>query len=192
MVADPTVLAALRAWLKQNPSYAYTAVAVERSPAGSDVAATLRVTVDGPAHTETVHVERGNGAGTDIRWSGGTGVEVRGPGLLHVVNVRMDVRDARILSPRGNDVRTADFARIVGCYAANLPSVRVVSSAPHAEVIALSASAGVRCGDEYGDGDAVSEDRLTFDPADGQPLLRERLSGGTVVERWTISGLAGS
>jgi hypothetical protein len=37
----------------------------------------------------------------------------------------------------------------------------------------------------------VTEDRLTFDPVDGRPLMRERLSGGTVVERWTIAGLAG-
>ncbi len=191
MAADLTVLAALQAWLKAHPSYAYTTVAVERSPAGNDVAATLRVSFDGAAHAETVRVERGNGAGTDIRWAGGSSVDVRAPGLLHVLKVRMNVRDARVLSPRGNDVRTADFARIVGCFAANAHSVRVAASAPNTEVIALDDNHGVRCGDEYGDGSSVSEDRLTFDPADGRPLMRERLSGGTVVERWTITGLEG-
>jgi hypothetical protein len=192
MSSDTVALAALQAWLNGHPSYAYTTVAVEHTPAGNDVAATLHVTFDGPTNTETVHVMRGNGAGSDIRWAGGTNVDVRAPGLLHVLKVRMNVRDARVLSPRGNDVRTADFARIVGCFAANAGRVRVSSAAPHAEVIALDDPRGVRCGEEYGDGAAVTEDRLTFDPADGRPLMRERLSGANVVERWTIAGLASS
>jgi hypothetical protein len=192
MTSDAVALAALQAWLNGHPSYAYTTVAVERAPAGNDVAATLRVTFDGPANLETVHVVRGTGAGSDIRWAGGANVDVRAPGLLHVLKVRMNVRDARVLSPRGNDVRTADFARIVGCFAANAARVRVAASAPHAEVIALDDPRGVRCGEEYGDGTVVTEDRLTFDPADGRPLMRERLSGAGVVERWTIAGLANS
>lgn len=174
----------LQAWIDQHPKYAYTTEALERSPAGGDVRVTLRVTFDAGTNTETVHVVRGNGAGSDLRWSGGTGVEVRGPGLVHVLSLRLNVRDPRILSPRGNDIRTAVFSRVVGCFAAHADRVRTLSTSPQGTVIALEDARGIHCGDEYG-GQDVTTDRLTL-AGDGRPVLRERLNGTTVVERWSI------
>jgi hypothetical protein len=188
MSPDAGPLAPLQSWLDKHPRYAYTTLAEERSPAGNDVTARLHVTFDAATNTETVHVLAGKGQGSDIRWSGGTSVDVRAAGILHVITVRMNVRDSRILSPRGNDIRTAIFARVVGCFAADVDHVQTRSSTPRATVIGLSDSRGVRCGEEYGD-DGATEDRLTFDPVDGRPLMRERLSGATVVERWSIDDL---
>lgn len=188
MSPDAAPLAALQAWVNQHPSYAYTTEAVERTAGGREVPATLHVTFDGVTKTQTVHVVRGNGAGSDIRWSGGTTAVVRAPGVLHLLQMRMNVRDRRILSPRGNDVRTADFARVVKCFAAAAHHVHVESSSPQATVLALVDDRGVRCGAEYGD-EGVTEDRITFEPADGRPIMRERLAGGSVVERWRIEDL---
>lgn len=185
IVSEP--LSVLQAWLDQHPKYAYTTEALERSPAGQDVRVTLRVTFDAATNTETVHVLRGNGAGSDLRWSGGTGVDVRGPGLVHVLTLHLNVRDPRILSPRGNDIRTAVFSRVVGCFAAHADRVRTLATSAQGTVIALEDPRGIHCGDEYGAQD-VTTDRLTL-AADGRPMLRERLSGTTVVERWSIDDL---
>ena len=181
-------LAVLQAWVDQHARYAYTTEAYERRPAGGDVTATLRVTYDAALKTETVHVVSGHGAGTDIRWSGGTSVDVRGPGIVHLVAMRTSVRDARLLSPRGNDIRTAVFSRVARCFLAAADRVRVAATSPQRDVIALTDAAGVRCGDEYGPS-KITTDRLTLDPVDGHPLMRERLSGTRVVERWTVRDL---
>lgn len=188
MSPDSGPLAVLQTWLDQHPRYAYTTEAFERLPSGAGVTATLHVTYDAAMKIETVHVVSGRGAGSDIRWSGGTSVDVRGPGVVHILPVRMAVRDARILSPGGNDIRTAVFSRVVRCFVAAADRVRVASRSPRQDVIALTDSAGVRCGDEYGSGE-ITTDRLTFDPSDGHPLMRERLSGTTVVARWSIRDL---
>jgi hypothetical protein len=188
MAIDTAALTMLQNWLDVHPRYAYTAQASERGPSGSDVVATLRVTYDAASKTETVHVAGGKGAGTDLRWSGGPDVEVRGPGILHVVSARMSIHDARLLSPRGNDIRTAVFSRIVACFNGAGDRVRVESTSPNASVITLTDPAGEQCGDEYGP-DKITVDRLTIDPHDGRPLMRERLSGGIVLERWTIEDL---
>jgi hypothetical protein len=180
-------IAILQAWLDQHPRYAYTTEAYERRPSG-DVTATLRVTYDAAMKAETVHVVSGRGAGTDIQWSGGTSVVVRGPGIGHLVAVRTSVRDARILSPRGNDIRTAVFSRVARCFLVAADRVRVDTTSPLGKVIALTDAAGVHCGDEYGPS-KITTDRLTLDPADGHPLMRERLSGTRVVERWTVHDL---
>ena len=100
----------------------------------------------------------------------------------------MSVRDSRILSPRGNDIRTAVFSRVVQCFVSAAARVRLVSTSSRANVIMLTDRAGEHCGDEYGS-DKITGDRLTLDPVDGHPLMRERLSGTTVLERWTIHDL---
>jgi hypothetical protein len=188
MLPDAGPIAVLQSWLNVHPRYAYTTEASERGPAGTDVTATLNVTYDATTKTETVHIARGKGAGSDIRWSGGPDVDVRGPGLLHLVTAKLSVRDPRILSPRGNDVRTAVFAGVAACFAANADHVQLVSSSPSQNVIVLTINGGERCGDEYGP-DKITADRLTLDAADGHPLMRERLSGTMVVERWKIDDL---
>jgi hypothetical protein len=188
MSPDAGPLAVLQAWINQHPHYAYTTEADERGPSGGNVTATLHVTYDAATQTETVHVVSGHGAGSDIRWAGGTTVDVRGPGLVHMISARMSVRDGRILSPRGNDVRTAVFSRVVRCFVSGADRVRVVSTSARANVIELVEAAGERCGDEYGP-ENITADRLTLDASDGHPLMRERLNGSTVLERWTIRDL---
>jgi len=188
MSPDAGPIAVLQSWLNVHPRYAYTTEASERGPAGDDVTATLNVTYDATTKTETVHIVRGKGAGSDIRWSGGPDVDVRGPGLLHLVTAKLSVRDPRILSPRGNDVRTAVFGGVAECFAAHADHVALVSSSPSQKVIVLTINGGERCGDEYGP-DKITADRLTLDATDGHPLMRERLSGTTVVERWKIDDL---
>jgi hypothetical protein len=188
MSPDTGPLAVLEAWIVQHPRYAYTTQADERDASGGGATATLRVTYDATSKTETLHVVSGHGAGSDIRWTGGPTVDVRGPGLVHMISARMSVRDARILSPHGNDVRTAVFSRVVGCFVAEADRVRVVSRSVTANVIMLTEAAGEHCGDEYGPA-KITADRLTLDPADGHPLMRERLNGTSVVERWTIRDL---
>jgi hypothetical protein len=188
MSPDTGPLAVLQAWIDQHPKYAYTTEADERGPSGNNVTAALHVTYDARTKTETVHVVSGHGAGSDIRWTGGTTVDVRGPGLVHIVSARMSVRDSRILSPRGNDIRTAVFSRVVQCFVSAAARVRLVSTSSRANVIMLTDRAGEHCGDEYGS-DKITGDRLTLDPVDGHPLMRERLSGTTVLERWTIHDL---
>lgn len=188
MSPDTGPLAVLQAWLNLHPRYAYTTQASERGPAGDDVTSTLHVNYDAKAKAETVHVVSGKGAGSDIRWNGGANVDVRGPGLLHLVSARMSVHDARILSPRGNDIRTAVFARVLACFVGGAERVRLVSSTPRENVIELTDNAGEHCGNEYGP-DKITADRLTLDASDGHPLMRERLSGTTVLERWKIGDL---
>jgi len=188
MLPATAPLTALQAWVNQHPRYGYTTEAFERTPAGDTSIARLRVTFDTASTTETVHVLAGKGAGSDIRWSGGTTVEARAPGFLHMVGMHVAVRDPRILSPRGNDVRSAVFSRVVQCYADGGARVRVQSTSATQTVIVLTDASGVACGDEYGSA-KVTADRLTLDATDGHPLMRERLSGTMVVERWRIEDL---
>lgn len=188
MPADVTPVAVLQAWVNAHPRYSYTVAASERNSAGHDVSATLRITVDATKHSEDVRVLNGSGAGTNIRWSGGDSVAVRGPGLAHVLSIRMSVRDGRILSPRSNDIRTAVFARVAACFAAQADRVHAVVKSARETVLTLSNERGIACGPEYVDA-AVTTDRIVLDAADGHPLLRERLEGQTVVERWVISDL---
>jgi len=187
MLTSGEALNALQMWVNQHPRYAYTTEALERSPGGRNETVTLRVTYDAAGNTETVHVLHGNGAGSDLRWAGGDAVEVRGPGVLHVLTLHLKVRDPRVLSPRGNDIRTAVFSRVVACFAAHPDRLRTVPAANGETAIELEDPHGVRCGDEYADTD-VTTDRVTLAP-DGTPRLRERLSGAAVVERWTIEDL---
>jgi hypothetical protein len=188
MLADAGPVAVLEAWVSAHPRYSYTVEAKERNAAGAEIGATLRITVDMAKHTESVHVVRGSGAGSDIVWSGGDTVAVRGPGIAHLITVHMNVRDRRILSPRHNDIRTGVFARVAACFANDAAHVRTITSAAHEAVMTLTDDRGIACGPEYADG-TITVDRITLDATDGHPVLRERLQGRSVVERWVISQL---
>ena len=188
MLADAGPVAVLEAWVNGHPRYSYTVEAKERNAAGAEISATLRITVDMAKHTESVHVVKGSGAGSDIVWSGGDTVAVRGPGIAHLITVRMNVRDRRILSPRHNDIRTGVFARVAACFANDAGHVHTVTSATRETVMTLTDARGIACGPEYADG-TITVDRITLDAIDGHPVMRERLQGPTVVERWLIRDL---
>ncbi len=186
MVADTSPAAALQAWVSAHPRYAYIVEASERSDDGAQTPATLRVTVDATKNTEDVHVVRGPGAGSDIHWNGSDTVNVRGPGIAHMLSMRVNVRDARILSPRGNDIRSAIFARVARCYTAASDVHSALADGQ--TVLTLNGARAAACGPEYGEA-GITSDRVTLDAGDGHPLLRERLAGSTVVERWVIHDL---
>jgi hypothetical protein len=183
MVPATDGVAVLLAWLDRHPQYAYTADAYELTPSGTPADVTVRVTYDATTKVETIHVVRGHGAGADLRWTGGDTVDVRGPGLAHFVTVHLPVRSPLLLSPRGNDARTAVFSRTAACYAADASHVDTTVSGT---TLTLTDDHPT-CAGDYGS-TAVTTDRLTLE-ADGRPLERERLDGTTVVERWTITDL---
>lgn len=99
----------------------------------------------------------------------------------------MDVRDPRLVSPRGNDVRVAIFSRIAACFEAHANDLQ---SARVGETIVLTVrdQDGIRCGAEMADADATI-DRITLSASDDAPLSRERYDGGVLVERWVVRDL---
>jgi len=184
MIPGADGIAVLQAWLDRHPQYAYTVDAYELAPNGTTQTVTLRITYDAVTKVETVHVLHGRGTGADLRWAGGDTVDVRGPGLAHMVTVHVPVRTSLLLSPRGNDLRTAIFSRAAACYAADASHVETTMDGT---TMTLTDDHPT-CTGEYGSL-PVSTDRLTLNAADGRPLERERLDGTTVVEHWTISDL---
>jgi hypothetical protein len=184
MIPGAEGIAALQAWLDRHPQYTYTVDAYELAPNGDKQTVTLRITYDAATKVETVHVLSGRGTGADLRWAGGDTVDVRGPGLAHLVTVHVPVRTSLLLSPRGNDLRTAILSRTEACYAAD---------ASHVETTVDGATITLTddhptCTGDYGSS-PVATDRLVLDATDGRPIERERLDGTTVVEHWTISDL---
>jgi len=177
--------AVLQAWLSDHPRYAYTVDAYELAPDGTEAKGTFRVTYDASNKVETIHVVSGKGAGSDIRWAGGSTVDVRGPGLAHMFTVHMDVRSPQILSLLGNDMRTAELDGVAACFAADVAHEQTAGSA---DALTLTDD-NPQCGPAYGTARPISSDRLTLDLTTNHPIMRERLDGAKVVERWTIHDL---
>jgi hypothetical protein len=98
ILADPNPVAILEAWVNAHPRYAFTVESSERRPSGGDEVTVLRITIDSVQNTESIHVLAGRGRGTDLTWSGGERIVVRGPGLAHMLAVQMNVRHERILT----------------------------------------------------------------------------------------------
>jgi hypothetical protein len=185
MVALNAPVAALLEWTRSHPAYTYTADAAELS--GNRLQrSTLAIAYDSRIPLETVRVIAGNGKGSIVTWRTGDRVSVRPPGLLHIVTVSMNVRDGRILSPRGNDVRSAIFARIADCITAHADGARIVRGTG-TTAIEIRDPAGIHCGTEDGDAGGTL-DRVTLD-GDEHPIQRERYVGATLVERWVIRNL---
>lgn len=183
MPVDPAAI--LRAWNAGHPSYAYTVDAAERRADGSDRTARLRISYDAEARTESVRVVRGENRGTVLRWAGGSSIDVRLPGLLHIIPLKMPIRDPRALSPRKNDIRAGILARVAECYAGNAQSLHVERADAREIVLSIHDDRGIHCGDEYGDA-SVTRDEITLDAADGRPIMRERWVGPALVTRWVI------
>jgi hypothetical protein len=176
---------ALLEWTRSHPAYAYTVDATELS--GSALRrSTLEIDYDGRIPLETVRVIDGSGRGTVVTWRAGDRASVRPPGVLHALTIPMSVRDPRILSPRGNDVRAGIFSRVADCIAAHAGEARVEKGTA-STAIELRDPAGIRCGAEDGDG-RVTVDRVTLD-RDQRPIARERYIGATLVERWVMRDL---
>lgn len=191
--AADTALQALERWVRTTPAYAYTVSATEFS--GSRVeSTTFEITYDSRTQTEHIHVTAGPGAGSNIIWTGGDRVSVRPPGIIHVLTVSLDVRNPKIISMRGNDIRTGVLTRVVACYRAHadkLATERADLSGQSLLALAMNDPAGIHCGVEDGDA-GVTRDRILISPTTGLPVLRERYAGATLVERWVISGLHAS
>jgi hypothetical protein len=185
IVAVNAPVDALLEWTRSHPAYAYTVDATEL--AGTAVRhSTLEIAYDGRVPLETVRVIDGSGKGTVVTWRAGERAGVRPPGVLHALAIPMSVRDPRILSPRGNDVRAAIFARVADCIAAHAGEARI-ERGPATTAIEIRDPDGIRCGAE--DGDArVTVDRVTLD-RDERPIARERYVGTTLVERWVMRDL---
>ena len=188
--AADTALQALERWVRATPAYAYTVSATEFS--GSRVeSTTFEITYDSRNQTEHIHVTAGPGAGSNITWTGGDHVSVRPPGIIHMLTVSLDVRNPKIMSMRGNDIRTGVLTRVVACYRAHadkLSTERADASGQSLLALTIYDPAGIHCGPEDGD-TGVTRERLLIVPATGLPAMRERYAGNTLVERWVISGL---
>jgi hypothetical protein len=180
----PAPAAIFQTWLDQHPRYSYIARCYEVPANGAPVTSTLRISFDAPTHTATVHVISGKSAGTDARWDGGSTIQVQPAGMLHALTLRLDLRNAQVLSPRGNDIRAADLTRIAACFATDAEHDRTETAGDQLTLI----DDAPHCTEGYGPA-PVTSDRLTLDAADGHPIERERLDGTSVVERWTISDL---
>lgn len=175
--------AALMSWLKTHPAYSFTVEASERDDAGRFEHATLRVVYDSSGPREEVHVLDGKGAGAEITWHGDDSVVVRPGGLFHVVALPMSVRDRRILSPRGNDIRIGILSDVAACFAERARPVPAAAGELVYEIDNPSARSS--CG-AHDDGTPITRDRIVC-TADGQPIRRERYVGSEIVEEWTIS-----
>jgi hypothetical protein len=186
-VTPGTPIAALVAWTRSHPAYTYSVDATELGTNGSMVHSAFEISYDGRIPEETVHVLAGNGAGSTVTWRSGDRVSVRPPGVLRMVSIGMNVRDGRILSPRGNDVRNAIFSRVVDCIAEHADQVKVERTAA-VQTFTIRNPAGVHCGAEDGD-KAVTVDRVTISAEDEHPMMRERFAGDTLVERWVMRDL---
>ena len=173
----------LGAWLKTHPAYSYTVKASELDAAGHIEDATLRVVYHSSGPLEQVHVVSGKGAGADITWHGANSVVVRPGGIFHVVSVSMSVRDPRILSPRGNDVRIADLSDVAACFAQR---ARMVSAPANEMIFEIDEPGQDSCGAHD---DGITRDRIVFS-SDGEPIRRERYVGNALVEAWAISDFA--
>jgi hypothetical protein len=185
MIASAGALDVLTAWVQAHPQYAYTAAATEPNASGVPTEATLRITYDATTHVATVHVIAGRMAGTDVTWAGGPTVAVRAPGLAHLVSVKLPLRDPRMLSPQGNDIRAAIFGNVAECFVADASHLHVNEDGNGTFTLIDDAPS---CTAGYGDDHATS-DRLTIDATTGRPLLRERFDGSTMTGHWAITAL---
>jgi hypothetical protein len=180
--------APLMAWLATHPAYTYTVEATELDAAGRLENVTLHISYDASGPLELVHIVNGKAAGADITWHGTDAVVVHPGGIFHALGIPMSVRDKRVLSPRGNDVRVGIFANVAACFARN-PNVLRSIPAPGQMAFELVDPDGVDCGADDGSGaERVTRDRIVC-TADGRPLRRERYIGSELVETWTISDL---
>jgi len=183
MIAVPGALAVLNGWVERHTRYAYTATATELDATGAPQTAVLRIAYDRTTNVMTIHVVQGRMSGTDMHYAGGDTADVRGPGLAHMISVRLALRDPRLLSPRGNDARVANFANVARCFTADAEHLRVAESG---DVMTIDDEAPT-CTEGYG-ALPITSDHLILD-ADGQPLERDRYDGPTLVEKWTITDL---
>jgi len=188
--AADTVLGVLERWVRTTPAYSYAVGATEFS--GSRVeSTTFEIAYDARTQTERIHVTAGPGAGSNITWNGGDRVAVRPPGIVHMLTVSLDVRNPKIMSMRGNDIRTGVLTRVIGCFrthADHLTTERVEAGGQSLAALTMTDPAGIHCGPEDGDA-AVTRDRVLISPASGLPVMRERYAGTTLVERWIIRDL---
>jgi hypothetical protein len=185
MIAAVGALDVLNTWVQQHPRYTYTAAATEPDASGAPTQATLRVTYDATVHRMTVHVVTGRMAGADVTWDGGATADVRAPGFAHLISVKLPLRDPRLLSPQGNDIRVAVFGNVEQCFAADAAHLRVNEDA--AGTLTLIDDAPT-CTEGYGPARTTS-DQLTIDATTGRPLLRERFDGTTLMCHWAITAL---
>jgi hypothetical protein len=181
-VALEAPVAALLAWTRAHPAYRYTVDATEYG-GGVVQRTTMEVSYDARVPVQVVRVIEGSGRGTVVTWRGGDRVSVRPGGILHAITVSMNIRDARILSLRGNDVRTAIFSRVADCVAAHAETVHI-ERGPASTVITIRDPGGIHCGEEDGDR-MVTVDRVTV-ALDERPIRRERFAGETLLERWEM------
>jgi hypothetical protein len=188
--AADTALKALESWVRTTPAYAYTVSATEFSGARVE-STTFEIQYDSRTQTEHIHVAAGPGAGSNITWTGGDHISVRPPGIIHVLTVSFDIRNPKVMSMRGNDIRTGVLTRVVACYRAHadrLTTERADLSGQSLVALVMSDPAGIHCGVEDGD-TGVTRDRILVSPTTSLPVLRERYAGNTLVERWVISDL---
>lgn len=182
-----THLAALLAWTRAHPAYSYAVDATEYAGRGVQTSS-FQIVYDARGPYESVRVVRGKGAGSVVVWRGGDRVSVRTAGVLHVLPITLGIRDARVLSIRGNDVRAGIFARVAHCLAAHAANIATERASESLVVLSIHDAAGIHCGEEDGDS-AVTVDRVTISSRDAQPVMRERYVGETLVERWIIRDL---
>jgi hypothetical protein len=188
--AADTVLQVLERWVRTTPAYSYVVDATEFSGSRTE-STTFEIAYDTRAAAEHIHVTAGPGAGSNITWTGGDHVSVRPPGIVHMLTVSLDVRNPKIISMRGNDIRTGVLSRVVACFrthAEHLTTERIEMSGQSLAALTMTEPAGVRCGPEDGD-IAVTRDRILISPATGLPVMRERYAGSALVERWVIRDL---
>ncbi|GAC1424076.1 MAG: hypothetical protein NVSMB64_31740 [Candidatus Velthaea sp.] len=182
-------LEALNRWTASLRSYRYEVAATERF-ARSEQTTLMRIEFDAARADETVTVEAGRGKGSRLVGHGDR-VMVRPPGALGMIRVNLPVRDARLLSERGNDIRTAILGPIVDCFQSHIADVTTSASKMSGETTIVLArhTSGTLCSDNPRDSD-VTTDRLIIDTATGRPLRRERYAGPMLVESWTIRELS--
>ncbi|GAC1543856.1 MAG: hypothetical protein NVS2B17_24190 [Candidatus Velthaea sp.] len=189
LAAPATPLEALTRWTASLRSYRYEVAATERF-ARSEQTSVLRVEFDAARADETVTIEAGRGKGSRLVGHGDR-VMVRPAGALGFIRVNLPVRDARLLSERGNDIRTAILGPIVDCFQTHIADVTTSASKMSGEttIVLARRGSGTLCSDNPRDSD-VTTDRLVVDTVSGRPLRRERYAGTMLVESWTIRDLS--
>ncbi|MFN2460705.1 MAG: hypothetical protein ABR591_08470 [Candidatus Velthaea sp.] len=186
--AAQTTLQGLLHWIRATPAYTYTVDATEYSGSRAE-ASRFEITVDERVPSEVVRVVGGQGSGSVLTWTGGERVRVRPPGVLHALRLRLSVRDPKVLSLRGNDIRIGILSRVAACFSAHADHLSVENTrwaGQPAVALTISHPSGIRCGAEDGDS-TITRDRLVLAERDDRPLERERSIGSTVVVRWIIS-----
>jgi hypothetical protein len=174
-------------------AYDFNVDAVEHE-SGETKSASMHVSVDVDKRFERLVITAGAHRGSIVTWTGGDAETVKLPGILSVVSLQEPLRDPKVVSLRGNDIRTADLGAILDCYSGHRDSMVEapgpdVNGTPTTSVSIVDKNGIVCDGNDPDQGKVVTKDELLISNGTGWPRRRMRFEGTTLVEQWDIQDI---